>query len=258
MRRRNGFTLIELLVVIAILALLMALLMPSLQRVRRQAKAAMCMANLRQWGPVWLMYTEQNNSKFLLHATRNPTGPNYSIDWRVELEDFYSNDRRILFCPMTTKTFAEGAQVKYAITVDTIWGRKSSYAANRWIFNAFTIGKIWPGTYWGTPNVPNAYKVPVMGDSFWLYGCAPDPNDQPPTYDGEGLSWPHAMRAFCIDRHDGAINVLFMDWSFRKVGLKELWTLKWHRSYDTAGPWTKAGGVQPDDWPPWMRNFKDY
>jgi len=66
------------------------------------------------------------------------------------------------------------------------------------------------------------------------------------------------MRNFCIDRRDGAINVLFMNWSIRKVGLKELWTLKWHRSYDTAGCWTKAGGVEPDDWPEWMRNFKDY
>jgi len=66
------------------------------------------------------------------------------------------------------------------------------------------------------------------------------------------------MRNFCIDRRDGAINVLFMDWSVRKVGLKELWTLKWHRSYDTAGRWTKAGGVEPDDWPEWMRKFKDY
>lgn len=34
--------------------------------------------------------------------------------------------------------------------------------------------------------------------------------------------------------------------------------LQWHRSFRTAGPWTKAGGVLPEDWPPWMRAFKDY
>jgi hypothetical protein len=44
----------------------------------------------------------------------------------------------------------------------------------------------------------------------------------------------------------------------RKVGLKELWTLKWHRTFDTANAWTGAGGVQPGDWPEWMRSFKDY
>jgi prepilin-type processing-associated H-X9-DG protein len=62
----------------------------------------------------------------------------------------------------------------------------------------------------------------------------------------------------CINRHDGYINSLFLDWSVRKVGLKELWTLKWHRQFNTAGPWTKAGGADPEDWPAWMRKFKDY
>jgi hypothetical protein len=66
------------------------------------------------------------------------------------------------------------------------------------------------------------------------------------------------MKVFCIDRHNQAIHSLFMDWSVRKVGLKELWALKWWGGYNTHGPWTRAGGVQPEDWPPWMRSFRDY
>jgi hypothetical protein len=31
-----------------------------------------------------------------------------------------------------------------------------------------------------------------------------------------------------------------------------------HKQYDQSGPWTVAGGVQPGDWPAWMRSFKDY
>ena len=62
----------------------------------------------------------------------------------------------------------------------------------------------------------------------------------------------------CMDRHTGGINMTFLDASVRKVNLKELWTLKWHRRYNTANRWTKAGGVQPGDWPQWMRKFKDY
>ena len=55
-----------------------------------------------------------------------------------------------------------------------------------------------------------------------------------------------------------SLNGLFMDWSVRKIGLKELWTLKWHPQFNTANEWTKAGGAQPEDCPEWMRKFKDY
>ena len=63
---------------------------------------------------------------------------------------------------------------------------------------------------------------------------------------------------YCIDRHKGRVNGLFLDGSVREVGLKELWTLPWYPNFDTAGPRTIAGGVQPEDWPQWMRGFKDY
>ncbi|GAJ23796.1 unnamed protein product, partial [marine sediment metagenome] len=52
----RGFTLVELLVVIAIIALLMAILMPALNRAKEQGKRAVCLSNLRQLTLAWIMY----------------------------------------------------------------------------------------------------------------------------------------------------------------------------------------------------------
>jgi len=52
MQRRIGFTLIELLVVVAIIALLVTILMPSLNRAKEMARQAVCSSTLRTWGTV--------------------------------------------------------------------------------------------------------------------------------------------------------------------------------------------------------------
>jgi prepilin-type N-terminal cleavage/methylation domain-containing protein/prepilin-type processing-associated H-X9-DG protein len=61
MHKRRGFTLIELLVVIAIIALLMGILMPALQRVRKQARAVYCLSSLKQLGITMHAYALDND-----------------------------------------------------------------------------------------------------------------------------------------------------------------------------------------------------
>jgi prepilin-type N-terminal cleavage/methylation domain-containing protein len=63
-RHETGFTLIELLVVVAIIALLIAILLPSLGRAREKAKLSVCLSNLRQIGLAAFMYQGENTGYF--------------------------------------------------------------------------------------------------------------------------------------------------------------------------------------------------
>ena len=63
MCKRRGFTLVELLVVIAVIALLMTILMPELQRARKQAGTVTCQSNLHRWGLIFSMYAGDYNYK---------------------------------------------------------------------------------------------------------------------------------------------------------------------------------------------------
>ena len=67
MYKKQGFTLIELLVVIAIIALLMAILMPALQKVKEQGKKIVCSNNEKQIGISLNMYGSENDNKLPLN-----------------------------------------------------------------------------------------------------------------------------------------------------------------------------------------------
>ncbi len=64
MKSHRGFTLIELLVVIAIIAILLAIMMPALQRIKEQAKEITCRSNLRQYGVAQTMYLDDNEDRY--------------------------------------------------------------------------------------------------------------------------------------------------------------------------------------------------
>ena len=65
MVKQRGFTLVELLVVIAIIALLMAILMPALNRARELGRRTVCLGNLKQLALAWVMYADQNGDDLI-------------------------------------------------------------------------------------------------------------------------------------------------------------------------------------------------
>jgi prepilin-type N-terminal cleavage/methylation domain-containing protein len=250
----GGFTLIELLVVISLIALLLAVLLPAAGRVRRQARAVACQANLRQWGIVFSMYMNEHNEKMDWHRWKN-------IPWWRWSRWYYAGSNDLLLCPMAARSEETGSSAGCKGSKFTAWEMTDPIAGGGSFSGSYGLNSTAPirnvvGSQADMFRTGGAGTVLLLDGVMWLSGAA-DPHSPPPAYDGD-LAWRWDMKEFCINRHDAAINAMFQDWSVRRVGLKELWTLKWYKSFDTAGPWTKAGGVQAEGWPKWMRSFKEY
>jgi prepilin-type N-terminal cleavage/methylation domain-containing protein/prepilin-type processing-associated H-X9-DG protein len=255
MRKAKGFTLIELLVVIAIIALLMAVLMPALQRVKQQGAKTACQANLKQMGLVVSMYTGDFDGKF---HEESPSGPQYS--WVYAMRPYYSHAPEIRNCPSVNHFYSDtggrgGPRVGwgvygedgYATPGYAVKGDYGSYGWNWWLCDENREDKHWRNIN----SIPgNRNEIPVFVDALWV-DALPRPTDQPPN--GYFTHIDRSMGSFCIDRHNGTVNGVFVDFSVRSIGLKELWEIKWYRGWSAD---RRAAGTPV--WPDWMKNFKDY
>lgn len=245
MKRRSGFTLIELLVVISIIALLVSILMPSLGRARKQARAVVCQANLRQWGLVMSLYTLDNNDRF--HEGRDS---GQDINWMVLWEPYY-DEPKLKLCPeasepkdplglVSTQKYgdAKHAWGKFSGTTGEDWdvkGAYGSYGLNSWICNPPNKPEPYGGAekYWRRMSKKaKRQHYPLMGDATF-FTAWPQPTDDPPEYEGAYTGGsPFHMQRFCMDRHMGHINLVYNDMVVQKVHLKDLWTQEWHQGWD--------------------------
>ncbi|MFB0551827.1 MAG: type II secretion system protein [Phycisphaerae bacterium] len=271
MSRRKGFTLIELLVVIAIIALLMSILMPALARVKEQARTVGCLANLKQWNLIFEFYMDEHDGKFF-------TGFGDTTYWWIaQLSDRYQSRIRnkVWFCPTATKPLIDENGNRGRLNNFSAWGIffsggpglnpdgiAGSYGLNSYLLDTpaapgFTFENgIQADNFFKTPRVKGADNVPLMVDAL-RFDVWPQETELPAAYEDSAWTANHMGRC-CVNRHDGYLGCSFADFSARKVGLKELWVLKWHKRFNTSGPYTLAGGVQSSDWPAWIRPYRDY
>ena len=275
MAKRRGFTLIELLVVIAIIALLLSILMPALRKVKEQAKMVGCLANLRQWNLIYAMYLQESEGKFFTGIGAN------GYWWVAQLDDQYESYKLndLWFCPKTTSPLIdEFGNNTGKFTIFAAWGIftrsnggtaemcadgvAGSYGLNSYLVDipsadGYTFeNNVEVRNFYRTPQVARAGEIPLMSEAL-RFDLWPQHTEGPA--DNELAAWTaNHMGRTCINRHNGYENVSFCDFSARKVGLKELWTLKWHKRYNTRGPYTVAGGMTAAEWPSWIRPFSDY
>jgi prepilin-type processing-associated H-X9-DG protein len=286
MKSKTTFTKKDLVVVLICIVFLIANIAAVGEGGRKRAKRIVCLSNLYKWGQIFQAYTADNDGFF---NSRTGLG---SITWFRTMWPYvykpYYNDKMMRFCPtavnpkITTGTFGtwnysfgsyyptshpsllmpgeREYDVREGRVVDGFF--TGSYGMNRYIENVHGGSMGTDPAYWRHVEVEGASQIPILMDCMCMYYWASS-TAAPPLYDG---AFSNEMQWICINRHNGFINVVFMDWSARKVGLKELWTLKHSRTFDTCGPWTICGfggnkqacAAAWDAAAPWMKDFPEY
>jgi len=223
-RERRAFTLIELLVVVAIIAVLFAILMPSLAKARDTAKGINCKGNLKSVGSITMMYADERGG--VLPAC---VGSGYWFNWSFTfIQSGYSPNS------VKGELMAQNATIPYS-TDKFVGISKKVIGESRDVFSCASLSlSDLNGT--GADFYANAYGTPLrsMGNASDNHQLSKlrFPSTLVLAYDGSGFStgsntvgsykvvgpiwgayWsgPGDMLAYLGTRHSGKANTLHAD-----------------------------------------------
>lgn len=244
---RAGFTLTELMIVVGLVALLVALLLPVVGRMRAASGAVQCSANLRQLGDAWTVHVMEHEGRFIPYAFYASPGsgsawkqywPGIAVGAGVPATSF--------LCPAARDPNPTAANRGYG-SASTAWTggapntpngsvirfnaqqyHDGSYGYNRYLTVDGGFGR---GDRMSGMRSPS--DVPVFFDCAYVDAMPRNesearPPKLPSNLRGDAItpaSDPHWL--FLLARHGRGINVRFADSSVRWVPAEDTYTMSW-------------------------------
>lgn len=226
---RRGFTFVEVIVAVALLGVVIAMLLPALARARRQSHTITCLSNLRQIDLAFDAYTNHDlNNAFAFD-------PAYGAFWTRLLKPLIRDSSDVLLCPEANeRSFGWGSASQSWGPYDAARGADASmaflgditsgYGFNGWLYTAADFSRPWHMWHHRLGN-----SMPVFGDANWI-DAFPRADDAIPAdlTHGANSDQPQLGR-FCLARHDGGTNLVFLDGHAEQRDPQTLSQCRWQR-----------------------------